>query len=715
MDAVLPDKLLTVQFIDFGNTATVPSRKVIMCPGNFLELPIQAIPCSLTQVPSREVWPVHYKSFIEQLVTDIELKLTVVIAGSKGMAASVSMTTQDGRVDVSQKVLDCLQEECETGGEEITPGDMTRETRTDDVASSGTIEVTREEVTEENIEPLDEKSAETIATPSTGDTPPVKSPVPSPHKGVSPLPHDDEPKQGESLLPNSPSPNPRQLEQGSKYDVYLTNVTSPYELVCQLHSDTGVLESIAAILEQLYTDQEEGKYQLQSPPTVGTYLCARYDKDDLFYRARFVQHCEDTDTYLVEFIDYGNHEMVAAKDLKELDSKLVSYAPLAIHCSLSAIPEDPDRSEHFTSTLVSEILGCIEEEGVLSMEVVSSEAAVYKVILSTTTQCINDVVREMITRLTKEHSSSIEREDCISTVAIATPVVDNVPANGSTSEGDSVASCYPPPSFQPGDVLPVHVVTCDSLVNISCQMKDSDKLLSIAEAINKKDYSVDDGILTLEDCDYIQGKPVLACSSHDNKWNRSSIVSHDSSTNVVSVRHVDYGTDEELPIERIKHLPSSLSSLSPPLSIVCQLSCLLETDLIPEHCFNSTDVWELDWPLSAVGYFADAIKDREDSVSIEIISLAGDDKDATVIIKLTLAPENEEQSGEEIYIIVYNVWELIKGFYISIDIMYINVLIDTCIADDVRDLVISKLREPKPLVLDNDGNRDDTLDTESPS
>ena len=648
VDTVLPDdKLLNIHFIDFGIIATVPSHKVIMCPGNFLELPIQAIPCSLTQVPSREVWPLQYKSLIEQLVTDIELKLTVVIAGSKGMAASVSMTMQGGRVDVSQKVLDCLQEECETGGEEVTPGDLTKDTRTDDV----TAEIIREEVTVENNEPLDDKpTTEAIAMPPTDDMPPVESPVPSPHKSASPLPHEDEPlspKRSESLPPNSPSPNPRKLEHGSKYDVYLTNVTSPYKLVCQLHSDTGVLESIAAILEQVYTDNEE-KFELQSPPTVGTYVCAKYDKDDLFYRAKLVQHFEDSDTYLVEFIDYGNHEMVVAKDLKELDSKLVSYAPLAIYCSLSGIPEDPNRSDHFTSTLVSEILGCIEEEGVLSMEVVSSETEVYKVILSTNTQCINDVVRETMTKLLKEHSSSVEREDCTLTVTVATPVADNVPANSSTSEENSVASCYPPPSFQPGDILPVYVIICDSLVDISCQMKDNDRLQSIAEVINKKDYTVDDGILTLGDCDYVEGKPVLACSSNDNKWKRSSIVSHDSNTNIVTVRHVDYGTDEELPIERIKHLPSSLSLLSPPLSVVCQLSCLLETDLIPEHCFNSTDVWELEWPVSAVGYFTDVIKDKEDSLSMEIISLAGDDKDAAVTVKLTLALENDEQTGEEI-------------------------------------------------------------------
>ena len=43
-----------VFFIDFGNTETISPGKMVMCPENYLELPCQAIACSLANVPRRD-------------------------------------------------------------------------------------------------------------------------------------------------------------------------------------------------------------------------------------------------------------------------------------------------------------------------------------------------------------------------------------------------------------------------------------------------------------------------------------------------------------------------------------------------------------------------------------------------------------------------------------------------------------------------------------
>lgn len=112
---VTNEELYEVQFIDYGNSDVLPSTKLIMCPGNFLDLPVQAIPCSLAQVPSREVWPEIYKQIIDELVEEKVMKVTVVVAGSHGMPATVLMEESETGVEVSQRIIEELQNECDSG------------------------------------------------------------------------------------------------------------------------------------------------------------------------------------------------------------------------------------------------------------------------------------------------------------------------------------------------------------------------------------------------------------------------------------------------------------------------------------------------------------------------------------------------------------------------------------------------------------------------
>ena len=117
-----PEGSLQVQFIDYGNLETVSPKEMVMCPGNYLELPIQAIPCSLAQVPSRENWPEKYKEIINELVDGRCLQARVAIAGSHGMPPTVTLLDLESDVDIGQKVLEFLQEECEAGVVEALAG-----------------------------------------------------------------------------------------------------------------------------------------------------------------------------------------------------------------------------------------------------------------------------------------------------------------------------------------------------------------------------------------------------------------------------------------------------------------------------------------------------------------------------------------------------------------------------------------------------------------
>lgn len=116
LDTLTEDGSFQVQFIDYGNLENVSSKNMIMCPANFLELPVQAIPCSLSQVPSREGWPDSYTQLILDLASDKTLQASVVVAGKgPSVPAIVNLQDLENEIDIGAKVLESLDEECEAG------------------------------------------------------------------------------------------------------------------------------------------------------------------------------------------------------------------------------------------------------------------------------------------------------------------------------------------------------------------------------------------------------------------------------------------------------------------------------------------------------------------------------------------------------------------------------------------------------------------------
>ena len=185
------------------------------------------------------------------------------------------------------------------------------------------------------------------------------------------------------------------------------------------------------------------------------------------------------------------------------------------------------------------------------------------------------------------------------------------------------------------NVLPV---LYDDLTEISCQIVDNEKLSLITVSITEENgVSLITEVVTV-------GMSVVVESSSNGVMRRGLVIDVNSSSKTATVHLVDVGIFEEHAFDKLKLLPQSLASLSPPLSVTVQLSPLLETDLVPQHGFE-TDVWELEWPINAVKYFADIIEERQ-SLKAHVILLP--EKEGEVItIKLTY--NEEETEGQLVY------------------------------------------------------------------
>ena len=119
---VFLDGKCEVFFVDYGNMATCSTTDSLRpCPENCNALPMQAIVCSLAHVPRREEpWPAYYKELMEEFARDKELRISVAVPGSQGMRPTVVVEATGSGAELSQKVLEKLQAECEAGSSNLS-------------------------------------------------------------------------------------------------------------------------------------------------------------------------------------------------------------------------------------------------------------------------------------------------------------------------------------------------------------------------------------------------------------------------------------------------------------------------------------------------------------------------------------------------------------------------------------------------------------------
>ena len=221
----------------------------------------------------------------------------------------------------------------------------------------------------------------------------------------------------EFIDPQTPSPvtplcapDSRTLHIGSSHKVHIVNITSPYDFVCHLTLDTEILDAMMSILSQKYEGTKSEDYLLTHPPEKGDIVCARYSNDDNYYRAKILSIMEDFQ-FEIEYLDYGNQEVLFMTSLYQLDEDLstVYFPPFAIKCSLSGLPESFNSSSHFIDNLVIAMLEHITGDNPSIIEIIKDQEdnkACYDVkLIGGDGVCVNDVVMEMIKQYLNEDNN----------------------------------------------------------------------------------------------------------------------------------------------------------------------------------------------------------------------------------------------------------------------------------------------------------------------
>ena len=585
------DASFRVFFIDFGNTETISPGKMVMCPENYLELPCQAIACSLANVPRRDSWPDEYKNLLDEQVSDRVVKVKVVHPASKGMRPTVNIEDKETGADVAQTVLNYLHDECEQGNVSnyIIPEEPEEEQEEEDSQNSDQVTPKVDPVTTDHPKPnsVEMKSQQ---LQSTGDS--------------------------------SSSVLQRSLEIGSEYEVYLVSCESPHLFFVQLASDTEALEEISAALESAYESRDTSDLVLPQPPSVGEYVCSQFSEDLKWYRA-MVLGFDPTDPAKVEllFIDYGNREVGEVTGLRILSPSLPPHPPLALECFLAGV-EPSEGQGSFTgdaTELMLELAG--HGETVCKIEVQFADSAGHYGVNLSGGEGVNiaqslidaNLASALQDTPTTAASNSEATPDQLQSGA-SPPDQPELPLSAEEplavtekigeNASDKFATSYPAISLQQGSTHNAVITSITNLDEFQCQLTDQiEQLEQLMEQIASRGYQIGDDDLAVTQPR--KGLAVCACFTDEDVWYRAEIT-HVLSEGRVRVTYSDYGNSEEVKLSRVKKLEKEFAESFPPLIVTCSLVPLTDRDIDPSRP-PSQEAWPLEWPKKCLAQFQEMI------------------------------------------------------------------------------------------------------------
>nr|WNS50065.1 tudor domain-containing protein-like protein [Halisarca dujardinii] len=124
------------------------------------------------------------------------------------------------------------------------------------------------------------------------------------------------------------------LQIGSTHTVYVSYCDSPDSIWLQLKDGSSNLDRIATDISSML--DRSALLEIASP-AVGTRCCAVSALDGIWYRGEIIVMDSDYPTATVQFVDYGNQEVVSCDQITSLPDDLASISAQAIKVALSGV------------------------------------------------------------------------------------------------------------------------------------------------------------------------------------------------------------------------------------------------------------------------------------------------------------------------------------------------------------------------------------------
>ncbi|NXJ68985.1 TDR15 protein, partial [Rostratula benghalensis] len=533
---------ITVCFLDFGNTDTIPCYDVKMLLPEFSDLPALAMCCALAgMIPVDDVWVKTEIDFFKHIVFNRLLQLQVigkennkyiVNAHYKNGLEQGNVATcmiQAGYAEYWEKTLDSAPNLRKKSRHRLKKKKVNAQSICN--IPKNKVSGNREMLQKEKSLSVSSGLRESVVLSCFG-------------KGAIS-------KRCKSVHERKICYKELVFKPGAVIEVVCSYVVSPADFSCQLQSKLPKLNNLMEEIQAYYKEHT-------SPYKPGQVACVvKCPKDGKWYRATVLQQVSTTEADVV-FVDYGYRERVLLKDLQAVLPDFLGLESQAFRCGLKNVPSEVDslnRSEevrrHFKDFISASggPLTCI----IYALVHVSPNCLCNIVDLQSPSVSANEFLRERGVTLS-----------------------EYIGLRNLASSGSLCSFCYSSFNIKVGSEEEVYITHIHSPSKFYCQLNRNTETI---EALAKK-VSVISKMSNNAKYDTSNTRLCLARYFEDGLFYRALAFPVES-TSYLYADFVDFGNENMVERDQLIPIPDSATDLifTPMQAIKCCLSGLRESEI----------------------------------------------------------------------------------------------------------------------------------------
>uniref|UniRef100_A0A8C4S7D5 Tudor domain containing 6 n=1 Tax=Erpetoichthys calabaricus TaxID=27687 RepID=A0A8C4S7D5_ERPCA len=580
---------ITVCFVDYGDTKEVEKTHLLPIPidsSDIMSVPVQALPCSLSDVP-QDV-PPEVDEWFEKAVLGKELKAVVVAKESDG---KLVIELYDGNCQINAKIIQTfrmlLNVNCQE--ERIKHSWAKEQSHVRNAISNDGIQ-TRSINREYESEDLLEKKRD-IKWPNKSRKQSKENEYYNPSKETrkelkkASAPVQVERSYSNQVLLHKPGVSHlskqnveaivkiahtvefpklsilplKTIQNGFETEVYVSYSNSPTNFFVQLVDDE---DNIFSLVEKLSTNRDltHSEIDLLQPDDL---VCALFPDDGSWYRA-VVQSKSSPDIVNLEYIDFGNTATTSIKNLRCLSREFLSIPRLSIKCSLHGLQSpcsdgiwSTDSHLHFKKAT-----GEMEGTRKLTCMFLKQTGSVWEVDMWDQNLQIADYLVQ--SGFAKKSGLEVANSKRCEVFSLRASVTNSEGKREFTENAEEFQ--YKWCMLPVGQIVESYVSSFVSPEFFWCQTSNLDVLQTIVELANREGNlpKVDNEVINLS-----PGSPCLALFNDDKCWYRAMV--KEVKDNALLILFVDYGNEVEVSETFIKLVPHELLKI-PTQAFLCRLS-----------------------------------------------------------------------------------------------------------------------------------------------
>ncbi|NXG24007.1 TDR15 protein, partial [Grallaria varia] len=531
---------ITVYFLDFGNTDTVPCHNVKTLLPAFSALPALAVCCSLAcTFPVDGVWVKEETDFFKSIVQNKPLLLHVIGKQNNKYIVNVHCNSGFQQGNVAMCMIQAGYAEYREKTASILKSAKKRQNwnylncKKSKINAESTGHIRKSKVSG-NGDILQKKKSLSVS--------------PMPRKSV--VPHcfgeGAVSKIHNSVCEEKIFYKEFVFKPGDVFEVVCSCVFSPSDFSCQLQSKLPELNDLMGQIQTYYKDHT-------SPYKTGQVACiVKCPKDGKWYRATVVQQVSKNEVDVV-FIDYGYRERVLLKDLQAVLPDFLTLESQAFRCGLKNVPLQTD-SPNWSEEVHRQF------EDFISSSRGSLTCIIYALVLLSP-NCLCNVVDLQTPLISAEEflrECGLTQSECVGLRNIA-------------SLGSLYSFCYSSFNIKVGSEEEVYITHIDSPSKFYCQLNRNTETV---EALMKR---VSDISKMSNNAKYDTSSMRLCIARYfeDGLFYRALAFPVESAS-YLWAKYVDFGNKSMVERDQLIPIPESATDLifTPMQAIKCYLSDL---------------------------------------------------------------------------------------------------------------------------------------------